>query len=122
MFTIVEDTCGVHDLLYAPCCRWVFENRYKIQGHDGCLENLAQALAPWGVTINDIPDPLNVFMNAFIDDNFVPTIMPPVSKANDYITIRAETNVLIGLSACAVNVANTNAGRCKPLRVQIQTS
>lgn len=121
MFTIVDDTCGVHDLLYPPCCRWVFENRYKIIPHDGCLENLAGALAEWGVKIQEIADPLNVFMNTIIDENLRPVIMPPTSKAGDYIVLRAEADTLVGLSACAVDVANTNAGRCKPLRAEIAT-
>lgn len=30
LFMILQDTCGVHDLLYPPCSRWVFEHRYKI--------------------------------------------------------------------------------------------
>ena len=121
MFTILDDTCGVHDLLYPPCSRWVFEHRYKIKPHDGCLENLTAALQPWGLQINDIFDPFNVFMNAVIDENFKPKILPPVSKAVDYIVLRAETNVLVGLSACAADVGNTNAGRCKPLRVELSS-
>jgi len=30
LFMTLQDTCGVHDLLYPPCSRWVFEHRYKI--------------------------------------------------------------------------------------------
>ncbi len=119
MFTIIEDTCGVHDLLYPPCSRWVFENRYKVKAHDGCLENLAAAVHDRGLVIHDVPDPFNVFMNAVIDENLKAKILPPVSKAGDYIVLRAEANMLVGLSACAVEIGNTNAGRCKPLRVDV---
>lgn len=119
MFTIMEDTCRVHDLLYPPCSRWVFEHRYKVEPHDGCLENLARTLAGFGLTIHDIPDPFNVFMNARMDENFKPTIMPPISHAGDYIVLHAHAHMLVGLSACAVDAGNTNAGRCKPLRVEL---
>jgi uncharacterized protein YcgI (DUF1989 family) len=42
-------------------------------------------------------------MNARVDDNFRPVIMPPLSKAGDHIVLRAHTDVLVGLSACAVD-------------------
>jgi len=117
MFEITQDTCGVHDLLYPPCNRWVFENRYKIPPHDGCEENLEKALSPWKITKFDIPDPFNIFENSTIDVMGKLKIQAPVSTAGDYVELKAEMNCLVGISSCAVDVGFTNAGRCKPLRV-----
>ena len=117
MFEITQDTCGVHDLLYPPCNRWVLQNRYKIPPHDGCEENLEKALSPWKITKFDIPDPFNIFENSTIDVTGKLKIQAPVSTAGDYVELKAEMNCLVGISSCAVDVGFTNAGRCKPLRV-----
>jgi uncharacterized protein YcgI (DUF1989 family) len=117
MFEITEDTCGVHDLLYPPCNRWVFQNRYRIPPHDGCEENLEKALSPWKITKTDIPEPFNIFENSTIDDVGKLKIQAPVSKAGDYVELRAKMDCLVAISACAVDVGFTNAGKCKPLRV-----
>ena len=117
MFSIPRDTCGVHDLLYPPCSRWVFENRYKVPPHDGCLENLGKALSSWGIDALDIPDPFNIFENSVVDKDGNLNILEPISKAGTYIELRAEMDCLVGISACAVDVGRTNAGRCKPLQI-----
>ena len=46
-------------------------------------------------------------------------ILEPVSTAGDYIDLRAEMDCLAALSACSVDIGKTNAGKLKPLRVQI---
>jgi len=119
MFTITDDTCGIHDLLYPSCNRWVFQNRYKIPVHDGCLENLAKALSSWKVDKLDIPDPFNIFEHSIVDLDGRLMDLEPVSTAGSYIELRAEMDCIVGLSACACDVGNTNAGKCKPLRVTI---
>lgn len=119
MFRITEDSSGVHDILYPPCSRWIFENRYKTKPHDGCLENLTNALSKWGITKLDIPDPFNIFSHTTVDTDGRLRIIEPLSKAGTYILMKAEMNCLVGVSACAVDVATTNAGRCKPIRLEI---
>jgi len=120
MFEITRDTCGVHDLLYPPCNRWVFQNRYKVAPHDGCEENLEKALSPWKITKSAIPDPFNIFENSTVDMSGKLRILEPISTAGDYVELKAEMNCLVGISACAVDAGFTNAGRCKPLRVILQ--
>lgn len=119
IFAIVEDTCGVHDLLYPPCSRWVFENRYKIPPHDGCMENLTRAVHQYGLTMDNLPDPFNIFENSQISPDWRMSIQDPVSKAGDFVELRAEMDCLAAVSACAVDVGHTNAGRCKPLNITI---
>jgi len=117
MFTITEDTCGIHDLLYPPCSRWVFEHRYKIPPHDGCQENLAKALSSFGIDKLDIPDPFNIFEHSVVDIDGRLQILEPMSRAGSYVELRADMDCLVAVSACAVDVGKTNAGKCKPLQV-----
>ncbi len=119
MFAIEEDTSGVHDLLCPPCCRWVFENVYKVPSKTGCLEHLALALKEYGLREEDIPDPLNVFMRVDVVNSNLLEIREPVSKPGDHIDFRAEMDCLVALSACAVDCGPCNAGTLKPLGVEI---
>jgi uncharacterized protein YcgI (DUF1989 family) len=119
MMRIVADTCGVHDLLYPPCCRWVYEHKYGKPEKAGCLEHLAGALSPYGLSQRDVPDPFNVFMHTEVGESSQLIIHEPRSHAGDYIDLRAEMDLLIGLSACAAEEGACNAGRLKPLRAEI---
>jgi len=55
MFTIEEDTCGIHDLLYPPCCRWLFENVYGVSAKTGCLEHLASIYGRTWIPLSPSP-------------------------------------------------------------------
>lgn len=100
MFTVTDDTCGTHDLLYTPCCRYALEKRFGVSG-DGCLENLAKALSPWGITAQEIPDPLNLFFSVRIDGGAM-QIDDPVSQPGDHIDLRAGMDCLVAISTCSV--------------------
>lgn len=119
MYEIIDDTCGVHDLLYPPCCTWVFEHRYKVEPKTGCLEHLAASLEEYGIQEKDIPDPLNVFMRTDIIDSDQLKIIEPTSKAGDYIDLRAEMDCIAALSSCAVDCGPVNAFELKPLLVEL---
>jgi hypothetical protein len=119
MLTIMEDARGVHDLLYPPCSRWVFEHRYKIPAHYGCMENLTGSLKQYGLMKDDLPDPFNIFENSQVSPDWRMSIQDPASKAGDFVEMRAETDCVVAVSACAVDVGHTNAGCCKPLEVTI---
>ena len=101
MFTITGDTCGAHDLLYTPCCRYALEKRFDVS-RDGCLENLAKALGPWGVEARAIPDPLNVFFRVCVDRAGRMEIREPVSAPGGFIELRAEMDCVVAVSTCAV--------------------
>ena len=100
MFTVTRDTAGSHDLLYTPCCRYALEKRFGV-ARDGCLENLARSLAPWGIKIADMPDPLNIFFEINVAPDGTMAIDKPNSKAGDYIELRAEMDCIVAISACS---------------------
>ncbi len=105
MFTIVADTCGAHDLLYTPCCRYALEKRFGVF-REGCLENLVKALEPWDVPIERVPDPLNLFFAVTADPSGHMAIQEPPSKSGDYIELRAEVPCIVAISTCSVPSAD----------------
>ncbi len=118
MFTVLEDTCGVHDLLWQPCSRWVYKNRFGVD-QDGCTELLASALLEAGFPELDPVDPFNVFMNTRLHPDGRLEIVEPVSKPGDYVELLAEMNCLCALSTCPNEFAPTNGWKVTPLRVII---
>lgn len=118
MFTVAELTCGVHDLIWEPCTRWVYKNRFGVE-RDGCTELLARALIDFGFPQLDPVDPFNVFMNTRIHSDGRLEIIEPVSKPGDYIELICEMNSVCALSTCPEEFGPTNGGKTTPLRVQI---
>jgi uncharacterized protein YcgI (DUF1989 family) len=118
MFTILEDDVGRHDFLLTPCSRETFQIIYNNeQYHPSCFENLATNLAPFGITPDAIPTTLNVFMNVEIDANGALKILTPRSKAGDSIVLRAEMDLIVGLTACSAEMSNNY--RFKPIGFEI---
>ena len=121
MLTIVEDTVGRHDFLLTPCSEATFRHFYPDQPvHRGCFGNLAEVLAPFDVEPDMIPCAFNIFMNVPVAADGRICVEPPLSKAGDRIRLRAEMNLVIGLTACSAYASN--GGRFKPIGYAINDS
>ena len=119
MLEIVEDEVGVHDFLLTPCSEATFEHFYPDKPvHRGCFGNLAEALAPYGIEPDAIPCAFNVFMNVPVDQRSGKVeVLPPVSKAGQGTSFRAEMDLVIGLTACSAYASN--GGSFKPIAYRI---
>lgn len=109
MFTIVSDDVGRHDFLLTPCSRETFQIIYKNKDsadHPSCLENLSRHLLPFGISPDAIPTTFNIFMNVEIDPTGRLLILPPRSMPGDSITLRAEMDLIVGLTACSAALSN----------------
>lgn len=119
MLSIVEDTVRRHDFLLTPCSTATFAHFYPDKPvHRGCFGNLAEALEPYGIGPDDIPTAFNVFMNVPVDgESGLIAVKPPVSKAGDRIVLRAEMDLIIGLTACSAY--DSNGGSFKPIDYEL---
>ena len=107
MLTIVNDTVGRHDLLFAPCSQEMFSISYGItDAHPNCLDNLATHLDPFDIRLHQITSVFNIFMNASISANGGITIEAPQSKAGDYIDFSANMDLIVGITACSAMKCN----------------
>jgi len=118
MVEILEDTNGRNDFLLAPCSKETFEIMYNYKDyHPSCLENLSINLLPMGIKQDDIPTAFNIFMNVQFDNKGKLSVLPPTSKAGDYIKFQALMDLLVCLTACSAE--DSNGGSFKPIQYSI---
>jgi uncharacterized protein len=118
MWTIVEDTVGRHDFLLTPCSLEMFRMLYKVSGHHpSCFENLARSLEPFGIAPDAIATTLNIFMNVDVLPSGELRILPPRSRAGDRFVLRADMDLVVGITACSAALSNN--GRFKPIDVRV---
>jgi uncharacterized protein YcgI (DUF1989 family) len=120
MFTILEDRVGRHDFLLTPCSPETFEILYE--GHQGyhpsCFENLERNLEPFGIAGDDIPTTFNAFMNVGVSPAGELHIGPPLSGPGDFVDLRAEMDLIVGVTACSAEKSNNYS--FKPIDVEIR--
>ncbi|MDO9363112.1 MAG: urea carboxylase-associated family protein [Sphingopyxis sp.] len=121
MLEIVEDVVGTHDFLLTPCSEATFRHFYADKPvHRGCFGNLAEALAPYGVSEDDIPVAFNIFMNVPVDSEGTIKVLPPPTAAGDFIRLLALDNLVIGLTACSAY--DSCGGSFKPIHYEIEAA
>ena len=121
MLTVTEDSVGHHFL--GPHCTGKMMELWGSPGHRSCSDNYRDALAEFGLALDDVYSPasINLFANPYIEstgDGRL-TMSPPTAVKGDHVDFLAEMDVLVALSACPDDVSLQNGRRCKPVRVQI---
>ncbi|AWI89267.1 urea carboxylase-associated protein [Methylobacterium sp. DM1] len=121
LLRIVEDTVGRHDFLLTPCSADTFRIIYGDEHpHRGCFGNLAAALAPYGILPDRIPVAFNVFMHVTVDGQSGEiAVRPPLSRAGDRVSFVAETDLVVGLTACSALQSNNFS--FKPIHYEIES-
>lgn len=115
----VDHSPGLHDLLVTPCSLQMFQMmKENAEYHPSCLENLALALKPFGLSEFQITSSFNIFMNVPIDPGTGKmSIGIPQTEPGDYVILKACCDIFVGLTACSDE--GTNGGCCKPIQYSI---
>jgi uncharacterized protein len=121
ILTLVEDSSGgIHDTLFAACDRW----RYELLGfegyHDNCTDNLAAGLAELGLAPPETPAPLNLFMNIPVVDGNRVEVRPPISTPQSHVSLRAEMDCIVALSACPQDMLPVNGLAMQPTHAHFE--
>lgn len=125
MMVIVEkpDTCQT-DLLAARCHATQFEKERRYPGvHTNCQDTLAEAIAEYGLTPDDVHDSLNFWMNTGWDDlgNFIPNVRRNTGKKGDTVVLMALMDVLAVPNVCGSgDVSNTSNYWFHPVGVEVR--
>jgi uncharacterized protein YcgI (DUF1989 family) len=119
ILTLAADTSpGIHDMLFPPCDRALYESR-GLPGHPNCRDNFLTAAASAGLSLPAVPDPVNLFQNSGPQSDGRLAVVETASRPGDAISFGAERDVIVVLTACAVDYPPLNSGRCGPLRIEL---
>lgn len=119
MLEIIEDSCGIHDFLLAPCCPETMRRFYNMEGPSpNCRDNLYEALAGYDIERWQLPTAFNIFMNVTVDESLRIEVLPPVAKAGDYVVFRAGMDLIVGITACSAGASNNYS--FSAIEVQVQ--
>jgi len=127
LLTILEDSCGVHDLDFTMCNWYIHKYHFNRPTNaasggkfDGCQELLAWALKDFGITKYDLESDFNFFMHTTTDPKTGKRfILEPVSKPGDYVLLRADMNLICGTATCPEDVSFTSGGKTTPIKVEV---
>jgi len=118
MLHILEDTNGRNDFLLAPCDSKTMKHFYNISGpHPSCFDNLHSNLTQYQISKDSIPSAFNIFMNVVFDEQGMIKVLPPTSVAGDYISMEAQMDLIVALTACSA--LDSNGGSFKPIGYEI---
>ena len=120
ILTLVEDTSpGIHDMLIAPCDPARFEQLGVEGWHASCQENLQKVMAGFGFPSVVVPQSINLFMNIPVQqDGSIKWLAAP-TKPGDSVTVRAEMDLFIVLSACPQDIIVINDKSPSPMALEV---
>ena len=119
LLTLVEDTVGRHDTFGIACNRDYYES-LGYPDHLNCTDNFNRELAAFGYAPRRFWEPINFFYNTKIGaDGRVIEIEPALSKAGDYVLMRAERDLVVASSACPDDLSPTNGFNPTDIMVRV---
>lgn len=120
MLAFVEDTTpGDHDTLMAACDMRRYELLGAVGYHDNCTDNLRNALQALGLSSRTTPCPLNLFMNVPWTSDGHLSFDRPTSEAGQYVSLRAEMDLVIVFSTCPQDMTPINDMKSTDVHVTI---
>lgn len=119
--SITADTVGVHWFGGGFCSEETNRARYGVEGTVACKTNLAASLEAYVSSPHDLEldSCASLFMNLGSDAQGRFAIGLPPGRAGDYIDLRAETDLVLGMSNCPADRNPCNNFHPTSLRVVI---
>jgi uncharacterized protein len=103
-----DDTPAVHDMLIAPCDPERYQGLGVEGWHASCRENLELAMRELGHERVFPPASINLFMNIPVAEDGSLGWEPAPTAAGDSITLRAEMDAIVVVSACPQDIVPIN--------------
>jgi uncharacterized protein YcgI (DUF1989 family) len=120
LLTIVRDTAPGHDLCFPPCSGPEYARYTGIDGHVGCVELHAAALAAAGRDASPGDDVLNLWLPSAVRTDGGLVSWPAACRAGDIVALYAETDALVTLTTCPDDLYGTSQYEPKPVRVTVE--
>lgn len=121
MLRLEEDTVGRHDMTLPACDGRRYRDYFGLTDHANCRDALATALEEFGIGYDDIPAPFNFFMHVAILQKGEIEVREPISEPNDFVVLRALTDLVVAICSCPNDCDATNGRTPTDLLVRILT-
>jgi uncharacterized protein YcgI (DUF1989 family) len=119
LLEVVEDTVGAHDLVIAACDPWRYRYDFGVESHRSCSDNFLEAFGAYQLQRHELPNPVNLFQRmSYREDGSVQFELSP-AQAGDYVRLRALVPLLVGLSACPMDLNPISGGRPSDIMVEV---
>lgn len=137
MLTLVADTvrhrpgrrgAQAHCLVFPRCTRAIYEHWCGDPAHPNCQDQLAAAIAEFGLSPDRTHDTLNVFQKVGVEEDGSLFLEESDARLGDLVEFRAEMECLVNISACPADAAGgaipaaVNNGAPKPLKIELLAS
>jgi uncharacterized protein YcgI (DUF1989 family) len=120
ILTLLADTSpGLHDMLWMSCNDQLYRSMGVTEPHPNCQDNFLAAAREAGWTPAETPDPVNLFQNTRVGPDGELVTARARSKAGDCVTLRAEMDLVLVVTACAFDLAPINGDRCTGIRLEV---
>jgi len=121
ILTMTGDTSpGVHDTLIAACDLFRYIGLGARGYHDNCSDNLRMALAAIGLCSREVPQPFNVWMNIPVAADGGIEFRPTVSAPGDRVTLVAQMDCVVVMSACPQDMVPVNGPGMTPMELAFE--
>lgn len=115
---VANDSPGPHDMLF-PACNAALYRRAGFDEHPSCQDNLHKALAAEGIALPFTPDPVDFFQNSLPTADGMLLVDASINPPGGSVTLRAERDLLIVVTACSVDHHPTNGDACTEIEVEL---
>ena len=125
LFFEADASPGAHDMLCAACDPTRYAGLGVAGWHASCQENLQKAMAELGYSRVEVPQPINLFMNisVVVDGPLQKDATigweVALTKAGDSVTLRAELECYVVVSACPQDIVVINEKRPTSLAIEL---
>lgn len=119
MLTLVEDTVGRHDILFAACDPERYRNDFGIEDHANCRDAIVGAVGGKGIGTDDVHPPVNFFMNIGLVEKGMFEARESLAEKNDFVLLRAEIDLLVAVTACPQDQTPINGGAPSDILVRV---
>jgi uncharacterized protein len=114
-----DDTPAVHDMLIAPCDPERYEGLGVEGWHASCRENLETVMRDLGHDDICAPPSINLFMDIPLGEEGALGWEPAPTGPGDSITLRAEMDCIVVVSACPQDIVPINARNPTPIAIEL---
>jgi uncharacterized protein YcgI (DUF1989 family) len=120
LMTIVSDSSGPHDLTFPACSRFEYRSYGGFEHHPNCFDIQTAVVDAWGLRADEVPDPLNLWLPAWCEDDGTLHSAPTSARNGDHVDLRAERDVLVAVNPCADDVFGSSRWELQAVRVLVR--